>query len=59
MSIKTGNLEQELIVLCREVNIETGEITVYTIDKPVTGDLLFKFHLINIANPELRYVCLL
>ena len=59
MSIRTGNLGQELIVLCREVNIETGAITVYIIDKPVTEDLLFKLWLRSRVNPDLRYFCVL
>ena len=59
MSIKMGNLEQELMVLCREVNIETGAITVFTIDKPVTGELLFNLRLRGMLNPELRYFCVL
>ena len=59
MSIKTGNLEQELMVLCREVNINTGEIAVYTIDPPVTERLLFMLHIRSRVNPELRYYCVL
>lgn len=59
MSFKTGNWEQELMVLCREVNINTGEIAVYTIDKPVTEELLFKLRLRGMLNPELRYFCVL
>ena len=59
MSIKTGNLEQELMVLCREVNINTGEIAVYTINQPVTERLLFCLHLRGKFNPELSYFCIL
>lgn len=48
-----------MIVLCREVNVDTGEIAVYPIEKPVTDELLFILKIRSGVNPELRYFCVL
>lgn len=49
-----------MIILCREVSKETGEITVYPIDKePVTDRMIFCLRIRARANPELRYFAVL
>ena len=44
----------DLVVLCREVNEYTGEIMVYEIKKPVTGETLGNLRMRTRLNPELR-----
>lgn len=46
---------KELICLCREIDKETGEIAVYSINAEVTDRLLFMLGIRQRANPELRY----
>ena len=49
-----------IIILCREVDKDTGEIAVYTIDKePVTDRLIWCLKIRARANPELRYFAVL
>lgn len=49
-----------MIILCREVNKETGAITVYPIDKqPITDRLLFCLRIRARLNPELSYFAIL
>lgn len=44
-----------MIVICREVNRETGEIAVYPVEKEVTDYLIQFLKLKAALNPELRY----
>jgi hypothetical protein len=44
-----------MIVVCREINRETGEITAYKIDVNITDALLFKLGIRSRVNPELKY----
>ena len=44
-----------MICLCREINKETGEIAVYSINAEVTECLLFMLNIRQRVNPELRY----
>ena len=44
-----------MVVLCREVNPNTGQITVYEIKEAVTNDLLTKLTLRARMNQRLRY----
>lgn len=49
-----------MIILCREVSVETGEIAVYPIDKqPITDRLIFCLRIRAKYNPELRYFAIL
>lgn len=49
-----------MIILCREVNKETGAIAVYPIDKqPITDRLIFCLRIRARLNPELRYFAIL
>lgn len=43
------------MVVCREVNVRTGEITVYPVETEVTDRVLMCLKLRARANPELRY----
>ena len=45
----------ELMVICREVDRETGRITVYAIEATVTDVLMKKLSIHARVNPELRY----
>lgn len=45
----------EMICLCREIDKETGEIAVYSINAEVTDRLLFMLGIRQRVNPELRY----
>lgn len=49
---------EELIVLCREVNVNTGEVVVYEIKSEVTQSSLFCLQLRSRFNPELKYFIL-
>ena len=44
-----------MICLCREIDKETGEIAVYSINAEVTDRLLCMLNIRQRANPELRY----
>jgi hypothetical protein len=44
-----------MICLCREIDKETGEIAVYSINAEVTDRLLVMLNIRQRANPELRY----
>lgn len=44
-----------MIVICREVNKNSGEIAVYPIKAPATERLLFQLQIRSRVNPELRY----
>lgn len=44
-----------MICLCREIDKETGEIAVYSINAEVTDRLLCMLNIRQWANPELRY----
>lgn len=44
-----------MICLCREIDKETGEIAVYSINADVTDRLLCMLNIRQRANPELRY----
>lgn len=49
-----------MIILCREVNKDTGQIAVYPIDKqPITDRLLYNLKIRARVNPELQYFCIL
>jgi len=48
-----------MIILCREVDKDTGAIAVYTINKPITDELLRNLRIRAMLNPELRYFCVL
>ena len=49
-----------MIILCREVSKETGEIAVYPIDKePLTDRLIHCLRIRARVNPELRYFAVL
>ena len=49
-----------MIILCREVNSETGQTAVYPIDKqPITDHLNFTLKIRARVNPELQYFCVL
>lgn len=45
----------ELKIIYREVDKNTGRITVYPIETEVTDALVFKFSLRSRMNPELKY----
>lgn len=49
---------EELIVLCREVNVNTGKVVVYEIESEVTDNTLFCLQLRSRFNPELKYFVL-
>lgn len=49
---------EELIVLCREVNVNTGAVAVYELESEVIDNTLFCLHLRSRFNPELRYFVL-
>lgn len=44
-----------MIVICREVSKNSGEIAVYPIKEPATERLLFQLQIRSRVNPELRY----
>lgn len=44
-----------MIVTCREVSKNSGEIAVYPIKAPATERLLFQLQIRSRVNPELRY----
>ena len=44
-----------MIVICREVSKNSGEIAVYPIKAPATERLLFQLQIRSRVNPELRY----
>lgn len=44
-----------MIVICREVSKNNGEIAVYPIKAPATERLLFQLQIRSRVNPELRY----
>lgn len=49
-----------MIILCREVNKDTGQIAVYPIDKqPITDQVLHNLKIRAMINPELQYFCIL
>lgn len=49
-----------MIILCREVNKDTGQIAVYPLDKePITDQLLHYLKIRARINPELQYFCIL
>lgn len=51
-------METELVVLCREINKQTGEITAYKVGGTPAGETLFCLEVRQRANPELQYfVC--
>lgn len=45
----------DMLVICREVCKNSGQIVVYPINAPVTGDLLARLSIRGRVNPELRY----
>ena len=54
-----STVSNQMVALCREVNLETGEIVVYPLDSEVTDNLIFCLGLRARANPELRYFVVL
>lgn len=44
-----------MVVICREVSKNTGEIAVYPIEAEATDNLLFCLQIRSRVNPELRY----
>lgn len=44
-----------MIVLCREVSVRTGQISVYEVHEKTTDELLAKLRIRAKLNPELRY----
>lgn len=50
-----GGGGREMIVICREVSKNSGEIAVYPIKAPATERLLFQLQIRSRVNPELRY----
>lgn len=48
-------MNRTLICICREINKDTGDIAVYSIDSEVTERLLFCLRIRSRANPELKY----
>ncbi len=51
-------MENNVILVCREVDRETGAVAVYRLDMEATGRTLFQLRLRARLNPELRYfVC--
>lgn len=50
-------METDAVFLCREVNRQTGQITVYELDVPFSGDMAFCLRIRQQFNPELRYFC--
>lgn len=49
---------EELIVLCREVNVNTGKVVVYELESEVTEKLIFNLEIRSRFNPELKYFVL-
>lgn len=49
---------EELIVLCREVNVNTGAVAVYELESEVTENLIFNLEIRSRFNPELKYFVL-
>lgn len=45
----------EMMIICREIDRETGRIAVYQIETEVTESLIFKLRLRARLNPELQY----
>ena len=52
---KEREAEEEMIIICREVDRNTGKIAVYPLDAEVTDRLLFVLGLRARLNPELTY----
>lgn len=50
-------METDAVFLCREVNRQTGQIAVYKLDEPFSGDMAFCLKIRQQFNPELRYFC--
>lgn len=50
-------IETDAVFLCREVNRQTGQIAVYKLDVPFSGDMAFCLRIRQQFNPELRYFC--
>ena len=46
---------EDTIVVCREVDKNTGKIAVYQIKASVTDELIFKLEIRARINPELQY----
>lgn len=46
---------KDMIVICREVDKNSGEIDVYPLEAAVTGNLIVQLSLRARLNPELRY----
>ena len=44
-----------MVVICREVSKNSGEIAVYPIEAETTDNLLFCLQIRSRVNPELRY----
>lgn len=45
----------EMMIICREIDRETGRIAVYQIETEVAESLIFKLRLRARLNPELQY----
>ena len=45
----------ELMIICREVDKNSGEKAIYPLNVRVTGDMLAKLSIRARMNPELRY----
>lgn len=50
-------METDAVFLCREVDRQTGRITVYKLDVPFSGGVAFRLGIRQQFNPELRYFC--
>ena len=51
-------MENNVILVCREVNLESGDVAVYRMDAEPTGRVLFCLGIRARMNKELRYfVC--
>lgn len=46
---------KDMIVICREVDKNSGEIDIYPLEAAVTGNLIVQLSLRARLNPELRY----
>ena len=49
----------DMLAICREVDKNSGQIAVYPINAPVTGNLLAWLSIRARVNPELRYFVVL
>lgn len=49
----------DMLAICREVDKNSGQIAVYPINAPVTGNLLARLSIRGRLNPELRYFVVL